>query len=191
MGGILALDQATRTGWAYAPFSAIKQWCFPLLPSMATRPYHGIVSGVADIGGKGLGVTHKGERLRRVIMDLLAMHDVTHVYYEAPLPAPAIRNSETADLLRLLGNVIKDYPYKRGVRPQPVHNQTVKKFFAGSGRADKGQMMGVCERVAPRDLADDNEADAIAVLVYGAQDVKDQIKARKAERAVLERSRGR
>ncbi|MEM6681362.1 MAG: hypothetical protein AAF607_03880 [Pseudomonadota bacterium] len=189
MGGILALDQATKTGWAYAPFSAIKTWPFPLVPTMAMKPYGGIISGVADIGGKGLGVTHKGDKLRALITDLMTVHDVTHLYYETPLPAPAIRNSSTADLLRHLGNVIKDYPYPQGMRAQDVHNQSIKKFFAGTGRADKCAMMGVCERVAPRQLQDDNEADAIAVLIYAAQHIKDQVTERRRNRAILDAQR--
>ena len=54
---------------------------------------------------------------------------------------------------------------------------TVKKYFTGNGRAQKDDMIfEVGRRFKQLEVADDNEADAVAILCYGMS-VKYQIEA--------------
>ena len=50
-----------------------------------------------------------------------------------------------------------------------VHTTELKKWAAGSGRADKAAMVEACRRRSGRDPRDDNEADAILIALWGAE----------------------
>lgn len=51
----------------------------------------------------------------------------------------------------------------RWARVWPVSPNTLKKFMAGSGTADKARMVKAAERVVNRPVTSDHEADAIAL----------------------------
>ena len=144
---LLALDLATRTGWA-----------------LLLGPEARVLSGVKQLpkGGGDLGRFLR--TYRDWLTDIMVLHRPLFICSEAPLPPR--QQSSNAAAMRLLGlsmvtqMVAGDY----GARWYSANNQTAKKHFAGSGRADKAAMMQQCRVLWGIEPTDDNEADAIAVL---------------------------
>ena len=57
-----------------------------------------------------------------------------------------------------------------GIETMPVHSATLKKYATGSGRASKEDMLAEAKKRG-WDPADDNEADAILLLEYGLKEL--------------------
>ena len=58
---------------------------------------------------------------------------------------------------------------RRGLpSPMAVATMTLKKWATGSGKASKGDMMQWASKVVGEQITDDNEADAVAVALWGA-----------------------
>lgn len=189
MPGILAIDQATVTGWAFADIKDFRNWPFPLLPAMSPVKYPGIVSGAINIGS-GSPVEVKSNRLREFICDSVSVHGASDIFYEIPF-VHGKRQGSSGHGFELKGAIVAAADISK-VRLHAVHNQTIKKFFAGTGRAQKADMVRVCERIH-RSVETEDEADAVGILCYGAQQAKDKANARKrvAKQASPSLTRGR
>lgn len=153
MGGVLALDISTRCGWALWQGSAR------------------VLSGVYHVPQGRFG-----RRLHRFawwLDALLAVNQVSHLVYEAPLlrQGPNSKTTiETVQLLMGLTGVACMTAEGRDVgEVEAANNQTVRAHFLGSARGDrkelKAKTIAVC-RALGWDPKDDNEADALAVLHY-------------------------
>ena len=156
---ILALDLATKTGWAYSRVDG-----------------SGEASGVLKLAGEQ--PEERAANLIRWIIGFARVSPFDHLVYEAPLPPSFMAgktNVQTAQLLLAL-------PVAAGAaallmpRPLPMHRITqarpndVRKHFIGMSTAGgreqtKRAVIARCRAMGwtPRD---DNEADAIALLDY-------------------------
>lgn len=154
---ILALDLATRTGWAVwtgtARTSGVRDF------SIGAREPRGILYQKFD------------EWLVEMLNpepDLVVYEDPGHVRSR---PAAAVLYGFVTRLWQAVD--------RRRIARQEVQIQRLKKWATGSGRADKAAMIGaVCARFYPATHSpeeacplDDNEADAIALLEYAKAEI--------------------
>lgn len=156
---ILALDLATRTGWAIV------------------RDGRVIESGVQDFSkrrGESNGVLFlrarkwlaefgrvtpaaSAEGLRRATPDLV-------VYEQAHF-----RGGAATEICVGLQTRAQEIAAEWGVESAPVPTSTLKKWATGVGRAEKAAMIAWAAGKIGRQPEDDNEADAIAVGLWAAE----------------------
>ena len=146
--GLLTLDLATITGWAY-------------LGSPSDKPMSGTHKiAPADKSDAGFFI-----EFEKFIDDLLTLHNPHTVVFEAPFMG-SIKNLNTARRLIGFAVLTELVSAKKGVsRIKEVNNSTVKKFFTGNGRAEKKDMIFKCHQKGWKPK-DDNEADALAILAF-------------------------
>lgn len=150
---ILALDQASKTGWALYQDGEISSGVIPLVIVPKSKgPGHRLVWFQREID-EMFGSFPRGE---------LA------VYHEQPFTTDRI----AADVIVCgLSMHIDSWCEQRGYRSRVVHNQTVKKYATGSGRATKEQMLRNARIKWPDQvIIDHNQADALWILdfaIYG------------------------
>lgn len=149
-GTILALDLATRLGWAMCPIGNA--------PSQITFGEHVLPSTGNDIGKficafeDWLGATIDTECLSLVV-------------FEAPI-LPQRTQLSTIRKLYGLATEAERVCRRRAVRVEEARMQTVRKAIIGKGNAQKEDTMRVCRLVYGLPVRTDNEADACAVLAY-------------------------
>jgi hypothetical protein len=143
---ILALDLGTTTGWAMAlPDGGIVSGTVSFKPSrydgggMRYLRFRGWLDGVAD-DTAGIGAIHF-EEVRRHLST-----DSSHVY---------------GGFLAMLTAWCEQH----GIAYQGVPAGTIKRFIAGRGNADKAAVIAAV-RARGFNPIDDNEADAIAILLW-------------------------
>jgi Holliday junction resolvasome RuvABC endonuclease subunit len=101
------------------------------------------------------------------LMDALARWQPRLVVYEAPFLDHKKTSMQTATRLIGLGVITVKCCYEAKVyRVENVENAVVKKFATGSGRAEKIDVIKAVRRFG-FDVDEDNEADAIAIWLYG------------------------
>lgn len=144
---VLALDLATRTGWAKGAADG-------------GRPRSGVIRlpSTGDDVGAFLAAwePHCDALLKGV--DLAV--------FEAPL-LPRTTSFKTVTKLHSLAGLTELQCRKAGVRVRSVQNNRVKKAWTGAGRAEKSAMVARAKQLG-FSPADDNEADAIAIWFYAA-----------------------
>lgn len=142
---ILALDLATKTGWALVQDSKILE------------------SGVWDFA-QDRGTGHYGFLFQALYrkLDLYAKPG-TQIAFELAhhRAGPATRIGVGMNATVLLFAARRDMP-----APLAVHTATLKKAITGSGKGDKGLVKAWASSLLGRPPIDDNEADAIAVGVW-------------------------
>jgi hypothetical protein len=146
---ILALDLGTTTGWAMRPTDGrIESGTVSFRPSrydgggMRYLRFRGWLNGMAtDAAG------------------------LTAIYFEE------VRRHVGTDAAHLYGGflaTLTSWCEQQGIAYQGVPVGTIKRFIAGKGNADKTAVM---QAVRARGFvpADDNEADAIAILLWSIE----------------------
>jgi crossover junction endodeoxyribonuclease RuvC len=140
---ILALDLATRCGWACG--------------APGTEPTYGtkVLPSTGEDIGRFAGAFNEW------LLDMMTLEDPGVVVFEAPVLA-GTTSLATARKLYGLAWHTEFCCQMRQVRVMEHHLQSVKKFFAGSGRASKDDMIAAAHRQgwAPKD---DNAADALGL----------------------------
>lgn len=146
MKKVLALDLATRTGWAVGQIEGEPVYGTHLLPETGS-----------DIGSFLLAFD-------QWLHDMLTVHAPTLVVFEAPILAGRTQLATVRKLACLAGHT-EFVCAGRQTRRMEADLQTVKKFFAGHGRADKAAMIAMARRYGwfPKD---DNAADALGLWSY-------------------------
>ena len=148
---ILGLDQATTTGFAVAESGAIVEsgtW------ELADRRRTGESRGMRYV------------RFRRALAEVFGRHpDIRLIVHEQTL----LRGGAATEIANGLKALILETAVNKGVEVSCVHTTELKKWAAGSGRADKAAMAEACRRRSGRDPRDDNEADAILIALWGAE----------------------
>lgn len=144
---VLALDLATATGYAWGEHNAVPRYGLLKLPSGSAVGK--FVSTFADWFDGFVGV-EKPE----------------WCVFEAPLMmhGPTANLDATRKLMGLAAQV-EVVCYRRDVPCREANVSTVKKFWAGDGRAKKPEMVGAA-RARGFDVSDHNVADALAVWAY-------------------------
>ena len=147
-GVILALDLGTTTGWALRSMGMITSGCLSLKSSRF------------DGGGM------RYLRFRRWLEQLQSdAGPIGAVYFEE------VRRHVGTDAAHVYGGLLGQltaWCEEHGVAYQGVPVGTIKAFATGRGNADKAAMMAAVQArgFSP---ADDNEADAIAILLWAIE----------------------
>lgn len=108
------------------------------------------------------------EKFEEHVCDLIEMHDPAWVAWEAPLIPHGnalLSRAQTVLLLIQLAGVANLVATRFGCRRKAVNVSTVKKQFAGHGRADKPAMIARCNLLR-WPVRNDHEADAAGVWCY-------------------------
>ncbi|MDD5722648.1 MAG: hypothetical protein PHY29_02785 [Syntrophales bacterium] len=155
---ILALDCATKTGWAMIKDGSVLE------------------SGVQDFGKKR-GESNGGMflRFRKWLEDMVYHYRDFHsgirllVYEQAHHRGGAA----TEICVNMTGRVQEIAAWSQA-QVVTYHTATLKKWATGKGRGDKEAMIGAAEARIGRQIGDDNEADAILLGLmaweeYGAR----------------------
>lgn len=142
---ILALDLGTTTGFALSPT-------------------HGsIVSGVwNNKGGRYEGGGMRYLRFRNRLDEMQKLAPLESVYFEE------VRRHNGTDAAHVYGGmlgILTSWCEVHAIPYSGVPVQTIKKFITGRGNASKEQVVASVAALGYRP-ADDNEADAIALLLY-------------------------
>ena len=153
---ILALDTATKTGWA--------------------TNVHGNRSGTVEFPVKrGESPGMRFLRCRAWLNEMLQLIDKPDVIsYEQ---AHHRGGAATSCALGLIAEV-QAFAAEHGIELMSVHTGTLKKFATGSGRGSKADMIDAA-RQRGWNPVDDNESDAVLLLEYALNELQGQI--RKAE----------
>jgi len=145
---ILALDIATKTGWA-------------------SRINGVIQSGVMDMNRlEEMGA--KGWAFSKWICDKLDGIDMLVI--ERPFGG---RNGNVAYYLGGLAFTAHAIAAGHGVKRTEVPPKTIKKFVTDNGAASKADIIDVVRRWG-FNPADDNEADSLALLTYAIENLEDR-----------------
>jgi len=178
-GGVLAMDLATRCGWAFADAAAVRAW--PSSQPFAHRSQSDANSGRVRslippearpparfgtiITGKP-GSTH-GER-SACLSDWLGAFQQAHgpglIVIEQPMPAKFSRNLSATEIAIGLRMVVQAHCHRHGlpaIREVPIIS--AKAWFGSRLQKDKAPMMA-CARSLGWEVATDHEADALAIL---------------------------
>lgn len=153
--GLLALDLATVTGWAF--------W----------RPGADVRSGVCKLPRTGEDVGRFLCAFEDWLKPFLELERPARVVFEAPILTAGKTDINTARKLMSLAAFTEVVCRRSGIRQYfEVNNATVRKHFVGVGRARdrrtlKDLTLDAC-RARGWDPRDDNAADALAVLDYAA-----------------------
>jgi len=152
-GAILALDIATRTGWAYG-----KPGELPLSGSERLAP-----------AGSSNGAVGRG--LLRWLTDFTKVNAVAALYIEAPMNPQIMGGKTTFGTARMLIGLCflaETVAEARGIYfIREANVQDVRKHFLGKARPKdkKREVMARCKALG-WDHTDDNEADALALWAY-------------------------
>lgn len=142
----LALDLGTNCGWALL------------------RADGRVESGQERFGVKdGEGQGARYVRFRRWLIEMKASHpDIAELVYEQVMGHGALQVISAHVYGGLLAT-LQAFGEHHGIPYRGIGVATVKKQFAGHGKASKTDMIRQCEALGFRP-ASDNEADAIAML---------------------------
>lgn len=148
-GAILALDLGTDTGWAlHSPY------CHVISGTVSFRPSRYDGGGIRYLRFRGW--------LDRVAEDAAR---IGVVHYEE------VRRHLSTDAAHVHGGLLATltaWCEQRSVAYQGVPVGTIKRFIAGKGNADKAAVIAAV-RARGYAPADDNEADAIAILLWAIE----------------------
>jgi len=175
---ILALDLATKTGWAYRnrsgkivsgiwDFTSKRgEWndkryadCFHKLDGVCHKWLFG---GVEDFTIWYEEPTPQSTDARKVLYGLLAVVKIICHEYDITLH---LDKKVTKKKNKITGKIYTNTTY-RGVAPK-----TLKKFTTGYGNASKADMMVQAGEIVGKMIDDDNEADAICLLAYAEEEL--------------------
>lgn len=160
-GGILALDIARQLGWAAATVDACRAWPRTQL-EVRGHDWSGVRSGSVALAQPAATHGRLYAAFADWLGDAITVHAPNIVVFEAPLPRQS-KGAEAARRSLGLAAIADLVCYRREVQCFEEANNTVKKSFAGSGRAEKGDILRACQ-ARGWDPKDDNEADALALL---------------------------
>jgi hypothetical protein len=146
---LLALDLGTSTGWAMC------------------LPDGGIVSGTVSFkpsryDGGGIRYVRFRAWLDGVAHDT---HEIAAIHFEE------VRRHVSTDSSHIYGGLLATltaWCEQRSIAYQGVPVGTIKRFITGKGNADKAAMIDAV-RARGYSPADDNEADAIAILLWALE----------------------
>jgi Holliday junction resolvasome RuvABC endonuclease subunit len=161
-GGLLALDIATKTGWCYGRVPLRGATAIEAASSPPARPESGVLRVMTEAGGVGHFLAEFHFRLTRLLYDKRP----AGLIIEAPL-MPKMTSYETVRKLMSMAGIAEMLADQRGIRWRAVAQPaSVKKHWTGKGNAKKDDMIAAC-RQRGWWVADDNEADALAIWDLG------------------------
>jgi len=152
MTNILAIDAATRLGWAYE------------------------VAGVCDSGVESFELRKSETRGWRYVRFHAWLYEwkswhLDLLVVERPLPNHCQR--AVAEIAFGFYTRIEEFCARKNVELQTVHNGTLKKYACGNGRASKPEMIAAAQRLK-LGVVDDNESDALWLLEWARKNLSIQ-----------------
>lgn len=145
MKSLLALDLATRTGFAYGPPDGT--------PTSGTVVFEGEI-------GRFLGA------FETWLISFIVANEPGLVVFESPILTRTKTTPQTARRLMSLAGITQMICYQGNIRCVEANLKSVKKFFAGNGNAKKGEMIEAASRWGFPDIVWDDEADALGIWFY-------------------------
>ena len=139
---ILALDTATKTGWALIKGGSVYE------------------SGVQDFSkkrGESNGIMFI--RFRRWLSDMLKESKPDMLVYEQT--GHSFKNASAMEIAFNLSGRAQEIADEHFIPYTTYTPSALKKFATGQGRADKAAMIEACKEKSGIPPKDDNEADAI------------------------------
>ena len=147
---ILALDQATVTGWAVVEDSG-----------------EVVASGVWELADRKRTGESRGMRYIRFRADLnraVREYRPNMICHEQTL----LRGGAATEIANGLKALILEAAAEHGIEVSCVHTTELKHFATGNGRAEKPDMVNAANLLSGRDVIDDNEADAILIGLWAS-----------------------
>ncbi len=141
---ILTLDCGTHTGWAFGDGKVIE-------------------SGVQAFDlkrGESPGMRYI--RFNAFLRELLDLLEPEVVVYEMAHH----RGGAATELMAGMTTRILEACAARKIDHSSVHSMTLKKAVAGSGRAEKHDMIMAANNYFGLSIIDDNQADAVCILIW-------------------------
>lgn len=135
-------------------------------PKGEGRPIFATFHGPRHAAREDYGVRYAA--FRAWMVDTITVHQPELIAIEAPLMPRGDNmktNLITVRLLMGLAAVAEEVAATMGVRCVEENVQTIKKHFAGTGRADKDAMLARCRQLGWA-VANHHEADAAALWSY-------------------------
>lgn len=140
---ILALDLATKTGWALCdPTSAMP-----------------VVSGMWDFAIKR--DESGGMRLIRLQSKLRELEPINLVVFES---VRSLRHANAVAVISEMVGIVKAWSLSIGAEFRGYAPPEIKKHATGKGNAKKPDMVIAARILTGKDITDDNEADALCML---------------------------
>jgi len=152
-GGILALDLAGRTGWAYGHASA-----------RLSRPD---AFGYWDLGSSSVSLAAPWTNLLDQLKDVFTVMRPSLVVFEAPLPPSAQKHARTARLLFGYCTCVEIMCWRWEIECREQDAPTVRKQLLGHARPSKEEIVNWC-RARQLDITDHNAADAVTLWFFSA-----------------------
>jgi Holliday junction resolvasome RuvABC endonuclease subunit len=152
---VLALDLGTKTGWA--------------LYNSDDK----ILSGVEDFSLKVKEKNRPGKRFEKLEEFLNLMHqkyNINYVFFEKVMQHHKSRSA--AAIYSGFWAILINYCEKNNIIYDGVAVGTIKRFIATKGNASKEDVIESVKNRGFSDIKDDNEADALALLLYALGSVK-------------------
>lgn len=141
---ILALDMATKTGWATPKESGVQTFDCKRGESPGMRFL----------------------RFRKWLNDMDDLASPNVIAYEQPHH----RGGAATEVAYGFLTVVKEVAAEKGIELMPVHSSTLKKWATGKGNAGKGEMVFEAKRRG-YNPKDDNEADACLIYDYAMEEL--------------------
>ena len=167
-GSILALDLATRTGFAVGPVGEIPR------------------SGCVVLKEKGQEPDFAYSNLIWFLNDLLMKERPAVIVKEAPLALHALRagvgSQASVELTYGLHAITRGMGKRFGIEVRDAHDASVRKHFIGRGKMDsreetKRAVVQRCHLLGymPKDCNDDNRGDALATWDWAAATIPNKL----------------
>lgn len=144
---ILAIDQATKTGYAVIEHGTV------------------VESGVWQLADNKRSGESRGMRyirFEKCLEDVQARHGFDLVVHEQTL----LRGGAATEIANGLKALVLKFAARHGVEATCVHTSELKRFATGNGKADKAEMIDACVRMSMVLPEDDNEADAVLIGLW-------------------------
>lgn len=151
---VLALDLGTKTGWAL--YNNDK-----------------MLSGVEDFSLKAKEKNRPGKRFEKFEEFLNLMHqkyNINYVFFEKVMQHHKSRAA--AAIYSGFWAILINYCEKNNIVYEGVGVGTIKRFITGKGNASKEDVVNSLKYRGFNNIKDDNEADALALLLYAIGSVK-------------------
>jgi len=147
MEKLLALDLSTNTGFAYG--------------SPAGEP----IFGTKKLPSTGDDIGRFSDAFVQWLDDLITLEGFDFMVFESPILSAGKTSAVTARKLMGLAVLTELVAFRRHIPCREGNLMTVKKFFAGSGRASKQDMINAAAKYGWYVRTDD-EADALGLWAW-------------------------